>query len=169
MAQKTTSSSLAVGEYAYIFINRPDTQYIEFIRFKKPEQVQTGKIGRKDASIFAKEGPVDCLSFSDKSIRVYYIGINAQGQNLVREVKLANADSDDTDPKTGWTEKADDLIFEDKVDMNTRLVDPTSFLAVNRKNGQPVVSYKVNNANSIRYNYFDGKKYQSTTLDLPTT
>jgi hypothetical protein len=172
MAPKTTSSTLVIGDYKYIFLNRPDTQHIDYIRFKTPDDnVQPGKIGTSDRQIFTNEGPIDTLVFPNRSIRLYYIGITANNDNVVREIKLDNADSDDTDPKKAWTwsDNSDkDLLFETKVPINNRLVDTSSFLAVTMRNGQPALSFKANNQDMIQYVYFNGTKFQSTTLDLPS-
>jgi len=169
MPPKTTSSTLVVGDYKYIFLNRPDTQHIDYIRFKSPDDdsVQTGKVGTSDRKIFTNEGPIDTLVYADGSVRLYYIGINADNQNVVREVKLNNANSDQTDPQTAWTWTDKDLLFENKVLTNTRLVDTSSFLAVTSRNGQPALSYKTNNQDKIQYVYFNGTKFLNTTLDLP--
>lgn len=170
MPPKTTSSTLVVGEYTYIFINRPDTQHIDYIRFKKAADAQTGKIGVGSNPIIAAEGPIDSLTFPNNSIRVYYIEMIKENQHLVREIKLDNANDRKTDPQTQFTwrtDKTKDLIFEEKVSLNIRLVDATSFLAVTMRNGQPAVTYKVNNQDLLQYNYYDGKMYQTTTLDIP--
>jgi hypothetical protein len=171
MAPKTTSSTLVVGDYKYIFLNRPDTQHIDFIRFKSPDgDVQTGKVGTSERQIFTNEGPIDTLVFPNRSLRLYYIGITGNNDNVVREIKLDNADSDDTDPTKAWTwsDTSDkDLIFETKVPRNTRLVDTSSFLAVTMRNGQPALSYKSNNQDMIQYVYYNGTKFLSTTLELP--
>lgn len=172
MAPKTTSSTIVVGSYTYIFLNRPDTQHIDYIRFKSPDDdIQTGKIGASSRQIFINEGPINTLKFPNGSIRLYYIGITGNNDNVVREIKLDNADSDDTDPKSGWvwSEVSDkDVLFENKVSINNRLVDTSSFLAVTMKNGQPALSYKANNQAIIQHAFYNGTKFLTTTLDLPT-
>jgi hypothetical protein len=171
MAPKTTSSTLVVGDYKYIFLNRPDTQHIDYIRFKSPDRdVQTGKIGTSDGQITASEGPIDTLVYG-QSIRVYYIANTSNGNNVVREIKLDKADSDDTDPTKAWTSSGGDLKFEAGVLANWRLVDASSFLAVTSRNAQPALIFKPHGEDKIQYIYYDTdnnkNKFIVTLLSLP--
>jgi hypothetical protein len=168
MPPKTTSSTRVAGDYKYIFLNQPETQHIDYIRFKTSNRdVQTGKIGTSEGQIFANEGPIDTLVYG-QSIRLYYIGNTLKGENVVREVKLDNADSDDTDPKKAWTWSDEDLKFENEVSINVRRVDTSSFLAVTSKNAQPALTFKPNNEDRIQYIYYaDNDQFIATLLTLP--
>ena len=141
MAQKTSSTTLFVNGWTYIFFNRPDTQNIEYLKFKKPKETERGLIGTSNGPIIAKEGSIDAITTTGKgdqrSIVLYYIDATP----LVREIKLPDAHLDKVDVKSGWITKGPGLTFENEVTAVSRTVDPTSFLCATVRDNRGVVCF----------------------------
>lgn len=185
-SQKTTSTTIIVGPWTYIFLNKPDTIFIEYIRFKDPKKPQSGKVGYPNKSVWCTSGPLDALTFgvdgSDaKSVRLYYVGkydedTSKDKDNIyVREINLENAHSDDTDPSRDWqatpTDKKQSSIlkFERDISKNARLADETSLLSATVSGQNPVVIFKAaGEEDFISYNRYDGDAWISARLKLPT-
>ncbi|OAP55776.1 hypothetical protein AYL99_09928 [Fonsecaea erecta] len=149
--KRTASTTAVVGEFTYVFLNRPNTDFIDWIRFKDPQNPVRGTID----NIIAKHGPIASLVFSDNSIRLYYSGVsedeNFKGKLLVRELKFPAANATDTSngwikPATDASAKKSELNFEENVSEGTRLLNALSFLSCSTKNTPngliPVVTYR---------------------------
>ena len=170
MSKKTTSSTIPVGDWTYVFLNRPETSHIDYIRFKTPDKAETGIIGMDGQAIGSKEGPIDTLVFGGgTNIRLFYIA----DDDTVSEAKLPNANLDDTDPKKAWATTGDDLTFESSISDATRTVDSTTFLAASVNGGKPVVVYKPKPSKKtpdfIQYCAWTGSKWTTERLDFPKT
>jgi hypothetical protein len=174
MSRKTTSSTIPLGPWTYIFLNRPETKHIDYIRFKIPTQAETGIIGVKGTAVPSIEGPIDTTTFGgQKHIRLFYIS----DDNIVSEAKLPDADRDDTDPKNAWILPADDvsdLKFEKDIQEGTRTVDENVFLSASiNSEGYPVVTFKAKAGKKqptqgfIQYCAWDGNKWKTEKLDIP--
>ena len=99
-APKTTSDTIVVGDYTYIFLNRPDSDDLDWIRFKDPSNPAKGIIrGRPSV-----EGPIAAQLFADNSIKLYYTAKaeETEGKACLKELRLLNADKDNTDITNGW-------------------------------------------------------------------
>lgn len=181
--QKTTSSTIVVGPWTYIFLNKPDTIFIEFIRFKDPKSAQSGKVGYPTKSVYCASGPIDAITFGTddggKHIRLYYIGkyddVGTKDKDsvYVREIKLENAQSDDTDPARDWqatpTDKkqSSNLKFERDISKNARLADETSLLSATVSGGNPVVIFTAAGEDFVNYAKYDGDSWGTFRLTLP--
>lgn len=179
MTDKTTSTTLCIGEWTYIFLNKPSTKFIDFIRFKDPSSPAKGVIGTliKDATspIPCNPGPLDALTIvtddgSAKHIRLFYIG----DDNSVKEIRLQNADAEATDPKTGWLiggkgSSVPGLLFEKQLSIGSRTVDSSSFLSTTIRGSRPVVVFKsAGTEDFMNYAYFDtNDKWKLEKLDIP--
>jgi len=182
--KRTASTTAVVGEFTYIFLNRPNTDFIDWIRFKDPQNPSRGSI--KD--IVAKHGPITSLVFSDNSIRLYYTGVledegNFKGQLVVRELKLPAANAGATDTSNGWIKpatgasaKKSELNFEENVGEGTRLLNAVSFLSCSTKQTPdgliPVVTYRDSSKDHYIYAERNNKTNAWSTSQLqlePTT
>jgi hypothetical protein len=168
---KTTSAIVNAGRFAYVFVNRPNTKSIDVVRFVPNDPTASpvqGKISANQTEIIAKEGPFAAIPYSSGTpathIALYFF--NAKGG--ISEAKLDNADSQDTNPKTGWRSKDKDITFERQVPAAGR-VDGNSFLAGSARNDRPSVVFTVaGNADDVNIAYYDDKGFwQSSVLPVP--
>lgn len=166
---KTTSAIVNAGEFAYIFLNRPDTKHINVVRFvpndPKAKPIQ-GKISANQAEIVAKEGPFAAVPYSSGTsathIALYFF--NATGG--ISEIKLDNAHSKDTNPKTGWRSKDEDITFQRQVKAASR-VDGNSFLAGSSRNNRPSVLFTMAGDTDVNFACYDGDQWVTTVLPAP--
>jgi len=180
MSQKTTSSTLCVGDWTYIFLNKPETKFIDFIRFKIPTQPQTGLVGIGGSPIVASPGPLASIVYGtenqpEKQIRLYYINES----KVIKEIKLENAQDDTTDLVKGWiatpAKGPTDLQFERAFPSGTRTVDASSFLSASSRvvsgTRVPVLSYKAataaDEAGYIAYTSYSGQQWAFSKLEIP--
>jgi len=168
---KTTTAIVNAGEFAYIFVNRPDTRHIGVVRFvpndKKARPIQ-GKISANQTEIVAKEGPFAAIPYNSGTsathIALYFFNTNGG----ISEIKLDNADSKDTNPKTGWRSKDADITFERGVPAAGR-VDGSSLLAGSARNSRPSVVFTVaGKPDDINFAYYDNEgDWTSNVLPAP--
>jgi hypothetical protein len=143
MTQRAASCTVDVNCFVYTFINRPNTDFIDYIKFKddEPKSVEagkepvTGKIGTTDKNgkrpIQCSTGPLSCTKIQneDKSydIRLYYVF-----DNKLREAKLAKV-GPGSDLNFGWV--ATERPTDDKLNITSglstpqRAIDQTSYLS----------------------------------------
>lgn len=171
---KTTSSTSIVGDYTYIFLNKPDTDDINWIRFTDPTKPTSGKIKGHESS----EGPIASQVFQDNSIRLYYSGISEDfaPKSAIHEIRLPNAHKEGTDVTNDWVSNQSgdkDIDFETKISEATRLVDGTSFLSCSTKKVDgtlyPVITYKTTGKKGFfqyAYKHTDGS-WHAQQLQLP--
>ncbi|ERF72744.1 hypothetical protein EPUS_04797 [Endocarpon pusillum Z07020] len=175
--KRTTSSSVFVNGWTYIFLNRPDTDYIDFFKFKRPADAKNsrGECGAKDGRLEARPGPLSALVFSDNSIRLYYTGPGkAGGDPVLREAKLANAGSDNADPSKDWLKPGPankELAFESDIGWKTRTIDALSFVSASTRidedqNNKAVasVTYKAAGDDYFQYTYQSKNGWASLKL-----
>ena len=170
--QRAASCTVDVGCSVFTFINRPNTDWIDYIRFDESDptgternKAETGKVGVKGGQyIQAISGPMSCVKCYNPQkkttdIRLYFVIAGA-----LREAKLVDAGST-SDLKGGWVlmqeDGPDDMLSvtsANGLDRNTRLVDQTSYMSSGKTSGKgpehqlPYVVYQVlNEPNVIRY------------------
>lgn len=139
---KTTSSTVVVKDWSWIFFNRPDNNDIEYIRFKTPRDATRGKIGSSNGSICANTGAIAAIADTGSTtdaidIRLYYISPGA----VIKETKLPDAHLDGVNPDSGWIEQGSDLTFEKDVPGKVRCVDTNTFLSASISNDRPLVTF----------------------------
>ncbi|KAK5948298.1 hypothetical protein OHC33_010732 [Knufia fluminis] len=94
---RTISDTVTVGKLTYIFVNQPETTYIEFYRFKEPESAIRGKVGINGKPTEVHGGAIAVTEYGG-GLRLYYLvdGIR------VRELCLDHAAMEETDPAKAW-------------------------------------------------------------------
>lgn len=169
---------MIVKNFTYVFLNKPDTTTLEWIRFTDPYSPKRGLI----KNVTAVHGPIAALGFTDNSIRIYYTGLsddveNFKGKRVVREIKLANAGEEATDPST-WikpvtdqTAKKSELNFEANIIDGSRLLNDLSFLSASSRPGKdgilyPVITFRNAGANFYTYAWKDPEKSAWNTTQL---
>jgi len=166
---RTTSATVYVNPWTYIFLNQPDTNYIDWIRFQDPKKPTNGKIGgdRRQCR------PISAYRFDDKSIRLFYTGKISEhspfaGFTSIRELRLPAADQETTNP-SNWqnASQAPELTFEHEVVEQLRLSDKSSFLSLSLGNDGgmllPAVVWKTaDSSESFEY----GVRKKDGTWDL---
>jgi len=105
MSQRTTQSSVVIGDYTYIFRNRKDTDYIEYVRWKSlAQKVENGKIGDSKGYLRVGSGPIAVLvvgNAAQPQFRLYWL----DSGNVIHEEVLKNAiPSDPKELETLWYE-----------------------------------------------------------------
>lgn len=137
MTQRAASCTVNVGSYVYTFINRPNTDHIDYVRFHESRpstEAQAGKVGtRGEIPISVQSGPLSCTKFfnsedSSADIRLYYVS-----NNMIKDAKLIDV-GPDTDLKSAWIipEAKTDKLSVSVLDRNSRMVDQTSYMASGR-------------------------------------
>lgn len=139
MAQRAASCTVNVGSYVYTFINRPNTDHIDYVRFhetKPSTEAESGKIGtRGEKPISVQSGPLSCTTFFNRDnttdIRIYYLS-----NGMIKDAKLLDV-SKFTNLKSEWIvpDAKTDKISVSVLDRNTRAVDQTSYMASGRTAG----------------------------------
>ncbi|KAM0710294.1 hypothetical protein Q7P35_002656 [Cladosporium inversicolor] len=159
MTQRAASCTVCVGFFVYTFINRPNTDHIDYVRFfesdpatgDRKNKAVSGKIGTKDRPISAQSGPLSCTKFWNEGdgstdIRLYFVS-----NGVIREAKLADI-APDSDLKNGWVvpegRSDDKLSIMTGLGFGARGVDQTSYLSTGRtvrdkESGEPAAPYVV--------------------------
>ena len=178
---RTTSATVYIRGWTYIFLNVPGTDHIDWYRFTSARDVSNGKI----ANLKSKTGPISALVFDDGSIRLYFAGPvpdsarripGLSNLTVVREAKLCNAHLAETNPSTDWVENVGEVDFEQEVYFGSRLLDETSFLSASFRVDEtpphwtlPTVTFKLLAEDD--YFYYMRKRsdgsWESTRLKFP--
>lgn len=166
MSERTTSSTVFINGWTYIFLNRPNTNTIDFFKFRKAQEAASGKgeVGTAEGPLKARPGPISAIVFNDGSIRLYYTGPGKDDSStaVIREVKLPGAGEVSTNAAKAWLkpEQAPELKFEEDIAWDTRTVDATSFLSastrIDAKEPQAAVAcvtYRLASEKQPRYCY----------------
>lgn len=189
MTQRAASCTIDVyhpdGNCVFIFINRPSTDYIDYIRFDaanptNKDKAQAGRIGSKDGQIKATSGPLCCVAMplqpgqanTTSDIRLYFV---ANGTLSEARCPAAGPKSD---MKNGWvllTPGTDDTasIMNEAtgVSHNSRAVDQTSYMSSGKLGGQHpyVIWQSMGQPNSTEYAWStkDGNQMSWTLKTLP--
>jgi len=144
MTQRAASCTVDVahpeGNKILIFINRPDTNWIDYIRFDErdptnEETIETGKVGTSKGPIPVLSGPMSCVAMkcqpaqnkSTTDIRLYFVM-----DNKVTEAVFAGVG-----PKSkldsGWLlpdeKTTDPLSIMKGVSRNSRAIDQSSYMS----------------------------------------
>jgi hypothetical protein len=161
MTQRAASCTVDVNCFVYTFINRPNTDFIDYIKFKDDapkdegaDKAVTGKIGTTDKNgkrpIQCSTGPLSCTKIQneDKSydIRLYYVF-----DSKIREAKLAKVGKN-SDLDFGWV--ALERVTDDRLNIMSglssaqRAVDQTSYLTSGmtvppREKKEPAAPYAI--------------------------
>jgi hypothetical protein len=165
MSQKTSSSTIIVGAWTFIFFNRPANNDIEYVKFKSPTKAQKGRIGTSGGPIVANEGAIATIlvtgSTEARDILLYYISPDL----VIKEIKLRDAHLEDVNINSGWIEQGPDLTFEKGVDGAVRSVDASSFVSVSTRNNYPVVSFAPKGqTDTVRYCWYTDDDGWANTL-----
>jgi hypothetical protein len=170
-SDRAASCTIDIASFVYVFINRPDTDFIDFVRFNEKDptnssKTKSGRVGTTSGKVTVGQGAIACVKLpspdaTDKvstDIRLYYLS-----SNRIVEARLPNALSSDTDPASAWIAspvkgEGDkfSIVGKHGLDANTRLVDATSYLSAGRtKNGEfPYVIFQVKGeVDYVRYAY----------------
>jgi len=143
MTQRAASCTVCVGFFVYTFINRPNTNHIDYVRFfesdpatgDRKNKAVSGKIGTTERNekkpISAQSGPLSCTKFfndqdSSTDIRLYFVS-----NGFIREAKLTDVNRD-SDLNGGWVVpegESDDKLSIMNQGFNDRAVDQTSYLS----------------------------------------
>lgn len=135
---QTTSDTVTVGSWTYIFINEVSTTYIEFYRFKdNPSNVQKGKVGKSGQAgnvevVQVAAGALAATQFSE-GLRLYYI-VNG---DRVHELCLDNAGDDNADLTKAWY----DGNYNTKMSQQNATNNVT-FLSAGQYRGRPMALYE---------------------------
>lgn len=155
MTQRAASCTVEVahpeGNQIFIFVNRPNTDWIDYIRLdaKDPldqQKAQAGKIGTKLTGIIkASSGPLSCIAMPCQpgpastmfDIRLYFVA-----NSTLVEAKLVSA-GPRSDMSTGWvltdnTRSADNSLNIMNLNNNNRAIDQSSYMSSGKtREGQP--------------------------------
>jgi hypothetical protein len=145
--QRAASCTVCVGSFVYTFINRPNTDHIDYVRFFAPDpatgqhsnKAVSGKIGTKDdrgqkKPLSVQSGPLSCTKLSKgegtsketTDIRLYFVS-----NGSIREAKLPHV-RQDSDLTSEWVVpegQSDDKLSIMNQGFNNRAVDQTSYLS----------------------------------------
>ena len=127
------------GNCVFIFVNRPNTKWIDYIRVdekdpRNPDKAQTGKIGTKGLPIEAFSGPMSCVALKtpgaqppSTEIRLYFV----QGNQLTEAVHACAGPKSDL--KGGWTipdkTTTDTLSITKSLSINSKAIDQSSYMS----------------------------------------
>jgi len=137
MTQRAASCTVDVSCWVFTFINRPNTNHIDYVKFNEKDPAkdpQTGKIGTQGGvPIPVSSGPLSCTTFvKDKGtdVRLYFVS-----NGTIRDAKVLGL-TPSTDLKSAWVlGDAKDKQSVTALDFNSRAVDQTSYMASGRTVG----------------------------------